>query len=251
MLTASHEHAQTVVLTDFDHTLFDAVGFKDLLQVTSCAVLGLDPRVYESAYARIRGEMFRGFSAGAFFEAMALEGAELDEVQQQMYRGVLEDLTRDTSRFVYADVVQFVRTMRTWDAIPVIVSFGDIEFQHLKLHGSGLEAFLPDVRFFEQDGDIKDEMIAKAVADYPEARFAYIDDRGDLIDRAKRAFPDMIAMKIARPGTTYEHTETRLADNIITSFQNLPYLLASCLSCAQGDHDDHSHEDHGHTHDAL
>ena len=233
MLEADNEHGLTVILTDFDHTLFDAATFKEVLKAAVCSSLGMQDQAYDEAYKHVRTVLHRGFSEEAFAEACEATGSALSGVQRRILHDVLQDLGHDTAPFLYDDVAQFLRLAKTWDARPVIVSFGDAEFQHLKLHGTGTEAFLPDVRFVEQPGDIKDEMIDQAVADYPNARFVYIEDRGDLLDRAKKHYPKMVAIRMARPGAAYEKLESELADHRITSFQPLPRLLASCLSCGQ------------------
>ena len=238
MQPATHEHVPTVILIDFDHTLFNAQAFKEDLQAAVCAVCDVSSESYKLAYDFMRTQLRRGFSTQAFEQALTQMGVHWTRTQSDQLQQVIAQLTHDTSRYVYPDVAQFVRTMHTWEAKPVIVSYGDPEFQHRKLHGSGLEAFMADVRFAEvavfqhaKMLDTKHQMLTDVVAQYGGCRFAYIDDRGHLADAAKRAFPDMIVCHIRRPGTAYESSISTLADHTITSLQELPYILASCLEC--------------------
>lgn len=261
MQAAAHEHAPTVVLTDLDHTLFHAQLFKEALRQAICSFTGLALHEYDRAYMLMRKKWKEGFSQRAFEQALqeVVRPAHWDASSSACVRAAILELTRDTSMYVFPDVAQFMRTMNTWDARPVLVSYGDPEFQHLKLHGSGLEAFLPDVRFVhgrdhipdddqhsgldaiqeeaiedqieDQIEDNKDQLIAEVVRDYPHCRFVYIDDRGHLVDRAKRAFPDLVACHIRRPEGAYADSVSALADHHITSMQSLPFILASCLDC--------------------
>ncbi len=237
-MTTEHVH-HTRVLLDAGAVLFDQAALTHVLCSAVAAVAGLS----ESDVTDVIKRTGTGLaSTNTFLDTCAVAGMTLTVAQraavEQAYAGVLAD----TSAFVFPDVPSFLNWITLSGAALTVVFFGDAEAQHKLLHASGLEAFLPDVRYLSDDTVIAQEMVTAFCAEELDVRVVFISSTAKLLEHAKEQHPEVIAVHVRRDASAVEGEEqptvenAPLVDHTLPSLVGLPRAVDSCLSCATETH---------------
>ncbi|MFA6096575.1 MAG: hypothetical protein WC788_03025 [Candidatus Paceibacterota bacterium] len=122
----------------------------------------------------------------------------LDEINSIIHR------SRD---FVYADFYEFINYFRQNELI--LLSFGTTRFQYEKINNSGIADNFGKRIITAKD---KSEEIELLMSDPRDDIAFFIDDKAIVIDKVKRRFPEIIAMKIERPQGGHISKKSMCAD---------------------------------------
>lgn len=175
---------------DFDHTLFDTdrffrVDFKNFLLER-----GIDEKLWDRSYKATRD---RGYALEKhIFEAQKLGNLDLDI---QNLRDILGKEFSDLSKYLYPDVVEFLKKEKTSGATLYLLSFGDPSWQHYKVKSSGIANYFDRIFYQEKEGAKADKILEfRDKFD----KIIYIDDREKEINLVKQKIPGVRTYLIDR-----------------------------------------------------
>ena len=179
-----------VYFIDFDHTLFDTdrffrVDFKNFLLER-----GIDEKLWDGSYKAVR-------DSGYALEKHILEAQKLGDLDLnvQDLKDILEKEFSDLSKYLYSDVIEFLKKAKISGATLYLLSFGDSSWQHYKVESSGISDYFDETFYQEKEG-IKVDKILKFRDKFDE--IIYIDDREQEINLVKEKIPEVKTYLIDR-----------------------------------------------------
>ncbi len=131
--------SEALLLLDFDHTLFDTDRFFWVDVRAAVARLGVDARLWEETYEQVWPA---GYSIGRHVEALA---ARVPWPHPEQILDAFEDQFGDLRRYVFPDVLPFLRAAQAAGRRLILLSFGHSEWQAYKVKESGLGGLLDEV----------------------------------------------------------------------------------------------------------
>lgn len=134
----------------------------------------------------------------------------------------LDKFLANTSRFIFKDVMPFLRNMGK-DRL-YLVSFGSARFQKMKMKGTGILKYFKKVKVTDK---IKSEAIAGLVGRKKDAKFVFIDDRMDQIEPVKKAYPECVTILLRRKEGRYQHKKNKSADFEAGNLKEIEKILRS------------------------
>ncbi len=149
--------------------------------------------VYETyrQFSRAKAEGGKCYAIGAHLEYLRkYTDFDVDEVLRQM-----KLFLADTRRYLYTGVEDFLRTLKKADSF--LLTYGDDEFQMMKVRGAGIEGFFQEV-FVTQGSKI--EEIAKLRNELgisSDEMIVFCDNRCEYFTGAKEA--GLITIHLKRP----------------------------------------------------
>lgn len=194
---------KTIVL-DFDYTLFDAAKFRGDLGA-SLIKLGIDEKFFSETYKQVR---YR-------------EGKESD-YQPDKHLQILADKTdtdylklKDTyyqvigeaKEYLYPDTLDFLKKMKQENNKLILLTFGNPEFQKLKVQNSGIGKYFEEIYY--TDGS--KTSLAHKITDDPNVTF--INDNPHEILELKSIYPQATFIQISR--TNGKKYQLKLSSNIL------------------------------------
>ena len=179
-----------VYFIDFDHTLFDTdrffrVDFKDFL-----LGWGIDEELWDKSYKVTR-------NMGYALEKHILEAQKLGDLDLniQKFKDILEKEFSDLSKYLYPDVIEFLKKAKRSGATLYLLSFGDPSWQHYKVKSSGIANYFAE-KFYQTKEGTKADKILEFRDKFGE--IIYIDDREQEIDLVKKKIPEVKTYLIDR-----------------------------------------------------
>ncbi len=131
--------APAPLLLDFDHTLFDTDRFFWVDVRAAVARLGVDARLWEETYEQVWPA---GYSIDRHVDALA---ARASRPHPEQILDAFEDQFSDLRRYVFPDVLPFLKAARAAGRRLILLSFGHSEWQAYKVKESGLGGLLDEV----------------------------------------------------------------------------------------------------------
>lgn len=197
------------IFIDFDYTVFDTNAMRDSLK-KNLADFEITAEQYDAAEQAVK-EKNGIYRLSDHMEAIA------HHHDGKVLLTIAEEMLQDTAPFLYEDVREFVERHLHHEL--TILSFGDTEWQKMKIHHSGLTEKGMSV---EPTDKPKVEYIKQWCADNPEVEAVLINDRGSEIDAIKEVCPQIRTIWIRRKGTPYIDEPCEKADE---EYTNLEFTL--------------------------
>jgi FMN phosphatase YigB (HAD superfamily) len=122
--------------------------------------------------------------------------------------------------FVYPDFFDFINNFNKKDLI--LLSFGTIDFQGMKIKNSGIIPYFQEVIITGKDksDDLKNILIKNK-----NEKIFFIDDKAEQIDNVKEKLSQIIAMKMERSQGGHINTESKLADYVVKDLNEVRNII--------------------------
>jgi FMN phosphatase YigB (HAD superfamily) len=204
------------VVLDFDDTIFDSRCFKaDLMGIF--AKYGISEDEFNaSAYSKSCEGVNKYDVASQLKKLEHLKAVSLEPLRRE-----IENWGKDLSGYVFQDFFYFIRELSVDNL--VLLTFGDIEFQQLKVANSGLEKYFSRLLFTEADkGSVLKQYLAEI--DRREEVF-FIDDREEQLTSVARLIPNVHCLRMRREEGRYsgENSSFMEVEDLVAT---LDYLKA-------------------------
>ena len=201
------------IIFDFDNTLFHEQPFVERIRAyfQMCGVL---PELYDAtrkeAYDREVWRQFRHMELLA-----ARSGVLLAHLERK-----LEETIDEASAFLYPDVLGFLHQAHSEYPLNIL-TFGDAEFQRMKMEGAGVGTFMENVVVTEDIMKAKD---AAVLAGGKPALF--VDDNPAALEATKTHAPYITTVRMNRGDGKYASTASgSMIDYEIRNLEELYKLL--------------------------
>ena len=206
------------VFIDFDDTLFNTRDFViDYSRLFIAA--GLTPEAYAATYQeahRRMGKSIEVYEAQMHTDAIAKQYPDIDI--KTLKANILEFL-KDTSVYVFPDVVPFLKQAREKNIQLYILSFGQSQFQSDKITGTGLTPYFQNI-FIAQEKKYEPiiEVMKRCAPDEP---IWFFDDRAEFVRDVNQRLPQVKTVQVTRSEGRYRDTRSPDADLIVSDFSHM------------------------------
>ncbi len=196
---------------DFDHTMFNTNAMRAAFQMELLKHCGITAEQYKNAeaVATANGALY---SLEAHISALS---ADIDT--QERARAVAESIVQRMSEWVYPDVLPALDVLRAKKARLILLSFGNHDWQTLKIAHSGLMDFFDTIEIVEGS---KTEPVHLFEAEEG-GQISCINDRSSEINELFQAFPHVIYDWITREHTPYNQVPPTVPHRQISSFSEI------------------------------
>lgn len=208
------------VFLDWDDTLFNTRDFiKDL------SLLFVPLGISSDVYTETRKHAYVMFDAITDVYDIELHLAQF--VKNKADFDIIEAarlvdiFLEDTSKYVFADVRQFLENMKEKKVDCYILSFGQSDFQRKKIAGAGLNGYFRDVLIVQNE---KYKTMAFFSEDSKESVW-FFDDRVEYIDTMKQMLPWVKIVQVSRKEGRYHDDQSSATNGSIQSFENMTQAL--------------------------
>lgn len=167
------------VFLDFDNTLLHTRKLVNTLYKPYLESQGIPLEKIESTFSTFASGVDPAKEAFSIEKHLAKLAVE-KEKESECLR-VSHDLFRRAKEFLFPDAVSFLQNLSPYEAI--LLTYGDSEFQTLKIEASGIGSFVSEICITE--GSKLEEMV-KHVDE--EEVFAFVDDHGEYFASLKKKF---------------------------------------------------------------
>ena len=171
-------------IIDFDDTLFDTYRFKRA-RVEALDKLGVSEELYWQTYREARNDAGGNFCYSDARHAEMLEKAGFGRVE---VLNALQSITLRIKDFLFNEVDNFLKSLRALGQPMVLLSFGEPNFQELKVKGTGVDIYF-DRMFMVQD--TKEHVIGELLSNVYDDQFWFINDKVDETLELYRKFPNL------------------------------------------------------------
>lgn len=167
------------IFLDFDNTLLDTRGLVNTLCKPYLQSVGYSMESIE--------EGFRGFASGAdlskptFTVEKYLDALGMEKEQQSICAPKLLSFFERAQEFLFPGVEDFLRSLASHQV--TLLTFGDHQFQNLKITSSGIQELIPAICITEGN---KSEEIQSRVTEGES--FIFVDDHGEYFEPLKEKF---------------------------------------------------------------
>jgi len=154
--------SNTACLLDFDHTLFHTDEFFHVDVRTSFLRLGIDAADWEQSYAAVWPN---GYTLEKHVEEVSRQSG--NQLPLEEMKRILQNSFSDLGRYLFPDVLPFLKEAKKHGMRLYLLSFGDYEWQRYKVSGCFVSAYFEDM-FFAGTPDGKSRLVqerAKSVAE--------------------------------------------------------------------------------------
>jgi len=213
---------EKLVILDFDHTLFNTEVFKRHLK-NSFMKYGVSSERYDQTYEYIKKKLKRPYDPALHVRLLEEEITDMNALM-----GEVNELVDSSASYLYDDVVRFLDEVKD-DCDLYLVSLGKKRFQKPKVDNCRINGFFSRIVFTEGQGGIKKEAFKDLICENKDKRIAIIEDVPENIDYIKRGFPDIIAIKIERPGSKYAEEKSEFNNFTIKSLYQASNIIKSIL----------------------
>lgn len=187
---------RSIIIIDFDKTLFDADAFR---------------RALEGVFAR------HGISAEDFYATynmraahrpqwtlehqLKLLGEKYKQIDAHRLRRSIDLLCLTSERFVYGDTLAFLAALKSAGHQLHLLSFGDNRFQTEKVRGCGIAKYFSSIRVTpHQDKSQELHHYLSKSSQHPQQNAIFIDDHKDILRSVKMRYPQMVTILMSRSG---------------------------------------------------
>lgn len=192
--------SDTAIFIDFDHTISDTDMFFHIDVRNAILNAGIIREIWDSTYMDI---LPRGYTLQKHVDALCAH-SRISVSFPELWQTV-ESIVHHYPQYVFPDVKTFLARAKK-HAIPVfLLSFGNPEWQKLKVRASGLEKTFHECLFTETEGKKSDRIVSKI------GRFKkiiMIDNSPAELDAIKNCLPAVETYLITRVPYDQETYET-------------------------------------------
>jgi FMN phosphatase YigB (HAD superfamily) len=192
------------IVLDFDDTIFNTHQLmQEVLAVFNG--LGFQEEQFWDAYKECKKRV-GDFDSEILINLLS----ELKSFDKEKVSTEIDSIISKSRNFVYPDFFDFAKNFNKKDLI--LLSFGTIDFQGMKIKNSGIIPYFQEIIITEKDktDDLKNILIKNKGE-----KIFFIDDKAEQIDKVKEKLPQIIAMKMERPQGGHINTESKLTDHIV------------------------------------
>lgn len=134
--------SNTACFLDFDHTLFNTDEFFHVDVRDSFLRLGIDATDWEQSYAAVWPT---GYTLEKHVEEVARQSG--NQLPLEEMKRILQNSFSDLRRYLFPDVLPFLKEARKNGACLYLLSFGDHEWQRYKASASDVSGYFDDMFF--------------------------------------------------------------------------------------------------------
>ncbi len=176
--------AKTAFFLDFDHTLFNTDQFFHVDVRNAFLCLGIDAAAWEQSYAAVWPS---GYLLEKHVEEVHRRSGKRLPLEQM--KCVLQSSFSDLRRYLFPDVLPFLRRAKRSRARLCLLSFGHEQWQRYKLLACDLDGYFDDVFFTAAEGGKAKlvELRAKEMAQ----TVVVVDNNPDELDLMKDLAPQV------------------------------------------------------------
>lgn len=204
-------HRHMNIIFDFDHTLFDTSRFLTALS-ENFATRGISKSTFYKALT-IAYDAKHMFQPSHFLYALA----ESKNSSYKLFEKQLISFCGSLNTYVYPDVISFLQTIQQSNHTFLLLTFGDEQFQRMKIEGAGLVPYFE--RVIVTDNVAKDEEVEKLSSG---KQTMFIDDNPVALMAVKRHAPHIVTVRTRR--SDGEYVNVSIKKGIDYEIQNLNEL---------------------------
>lgn len=202
------------IILDFDDTIFNT---HKLMHDVSAIFerVGFRKKDFFEAYRKCKEK------AGDFNPEIIID--LLNEVKlfdKTEAKKKIDSILNNSKDFVYPDFFSFAGSFNKKDLI--LLSFGEVNFQKIKIKNSGVNSFFNKVIIIQKN---KTKELKPICEKYPEEKMFFIDDKGEQIDEIKKVFPQLIAVRMKRLQGRHIKTESKLANYVVKDLNEVKNII--------------------------
>ncbi len=200
---------------DFDYTLFDTNAMRVALQQELNKQCGTTQQEYQTAEKQITEH-------GALYSLEAhIDALFFDADSREKGRAVAESIVQRMGEWVYDDVVPVLESFQKQNARLILLSFGNHDWQQLKITHSGIAVFFETVEIVTGSKTEPVHLFEQQEAE----EIVCINDRATEINELHGVFPDITYYWISRPETPYNQIVPTVPHRKISSFSEIVATL--------------------------
>ncbi len=169
---------------DFDHTLFNTDQFFHVDVRNSFLRLGIDATGWEQSYAAVWPT---GYTLEKHVQEIARQSGDSFPLAEM--KRILQDSFSDLRRYLFPDVLPFLKEVKKVGARLHLVSFGDDEWQRYKVFASDLGGYLDGMFFTNIQGGKSGLVLERAKESVQEV--VVIDNNPADLDSIRDLAPDI------------------------------------------------------------
>jgi FMN phosphatase YigB (HAD superfamily) len=202
------------IYLDFDDTILDTGAFIRELQ-----------RIFQSA-GFTEDEFYDNWKktkdkSGDFdFDTLFHFFAESGGFDERKVRRSVDTIFSNMDVFVHDDFFGFAEEFGK-DRL-AILSFGTTPWQREKIENSKIVPYFSEVIVTSRG---KEEDFRDIALLHADKRLFFVDDRAHQIDKVKSAVPQVVTMKIERPGSRYRSDRSEFADHIVKDLHEAARII--------------------------
>ena len=178
------------IILDFDDTLFDRDGFmRDLARV-----MGVEYNQFLDSYSRNFKQQHKFYCPYQHLRILYSEA----EIRGKM--DAMEDFLQDLSDFVYPGGREFLQVASANTEELILLSWGDPDFQHIKIKNCKLQDFFDKI--------ITTENKIEVLQDWGTEPFIFINDKQEENQEIEKRFPQGRVYLVGEDGYTLKQIMT-------------------------------------------
>ena len=180
------DKAQTKLIIDFDGTLFDTEAFR--VEIFSLFKrMGYDDEQIQLTYqAECLSYLYSPLGQLKRLQLLKPSSQSLAEAR-------FKNLYDNSYKYIFPDVIEFLKDMKFLNYELILLTLGDFEFQRVKIENSSINRYFDKIMYC----DIQKWLYLPPVINKID-KFIFIDDRADTIDRIGKTFPNSFSIRIDR-----------------------------------------------------
>lgn len=147
-------------IIDFDDTIFNtrgANGFKEV-RIKVLENLGISKDLYKGTYLEARDAEPIGYNNLKHAQVLSKHGFDKDKILQALEKTTSPEILKT---FLFDDTIGFLEKMKEFNKPMVLLSFGDAEFQTLKVVQAGLDKYVNQVMIVQEPKSIATAQLIK------------------------------------------------------------------------------------------
>ncbi|MFC1644711.1 HAD family hydrolase [Patescibacteria group bacterium] len=205
------------ILFDFDDVLFNTGDFvRDLVIIFGeNGILEKEHKYFCDRYYKqdcVYGNAC--FNLERYLEFLNKKGIENIET----IRAQCDDMFCDLSKYIFEDALEFLKNNKGHSL--GILTFGDDDFQKIKITQSGIENFFDDISIVQGK---KSDVLKKIGIEFSDTFF--LDDRFENLEDVKGRFSEVKTILVDRPEGRYNDVVGECCDYSIGNFSELDDIL--------------------------
>ncbi len=207
------------ILFDFDDVLFNTRKFKkDYFEIFKRH--GVSKNVFDECYYDSLDEKdIKHYDPTEHIRKIC----EKIEIDLKVFNEEIEDFLRDTSGYVFKDVLPVLEKFQKTEL--QILSFSKTNFQKTKIYNSGIVNFFDQIRITNQmKGKVISEMIHAEEA-VKKQRIFFIDDRVEQLESVKWKCPQVATILCDRKEGRYHDKMNNFCDYGINNLEELEKIV--------------------------
>ncbi|MBI2463253.1 MAG: hypothetical protein HYV65_03420 [Candidatus Spechtbacteria bacterium] len=184
----------SVIILDFDKTLFDADAFRGALAGVF-ARHGISAEDVYATYAMCKQHHSQKWVPEYQIELL---GKKYSQIDSAYLLSNINLLCRASERFVYPDTISFLATLQGAGHELHVLSFGDERIQAEKINGCGIAKYLSSVKVTSHKD--KSQELHNYLGKGTKPSAIFIDDNKDILRSVKMRHPFVVTILMSRDG---------------------------------------------------